>query len=140
MYYLTNPEEHKGCFNEIVVLDGRNELYNYSLSNNLDDIEVAIYERTGYNIKLNDAYWEINPNLSISVKHLMNKHQVNFSMTYYADKTSKKIIVIVNMRAGGLWFFTGYKEINGRLRSWVVIKAAELVRNYTNKYLSSNDE
>ena len=102
MFSLTYPNEQKGYINEIVILDEANELFTYSLSNNLDDIKIAIYARTGYNVDLCGARWRINPNLSISVKHLMNKHQVNFSMTSDINSISKNGFIEINMRSGVL--------------------------------------
>ena len=81
MNSLTVSKTHTGYHEEFVILDGTKDMYKYTLSNNLDDIRTAIFARTGYNINLNKATWSINPNLSISVKHLMNSHQVKFSMT-----------------------------------------------------------
>jgi len=65
------PTLHQGCIEEIVILDKTRDLLKYSLSNSLDDIQIAIYSRTGHNVNLEKAAWKINPGLSISVKHSM---------------------------------------------------------------------
>ena len=127
MYNFTDKKEQKGYFNEIIILDERMEIYNYSLSNNLDDIKIAIYERTGYNVNLNNATWDLNPRLSISMKDLMNKHQKIFSMTTGINTVSKSKFVVVNMHAGDLWFIAGYREVEGNLFSWHEINILKII-------------
>ena len=80
--FLT-PKDVLGYAEEHIVVEEIQKLLNYSLSNNLDDIEVAIYSRTGLDIDLNNAYWEINPYLSISVKHLLFKQQFKIFFQVY---------------------------------------------------------
>jgi len=55
------PKDILGYAEEYIVVEEIHQLLNYSLSNSLDDIEIAIYSRTGLDIDLNNAYWEINP-------------------------------------------------------------------------------
>jgi len=93
-----------GYAEEHIVINGTNKLLNYSLSNSLDDIEIAIFARTGHNVNLEKAYWCFNSALSISEKHLMNIRKVNYSMTV-VDKNDYRVIM-VNMRAGDKWFLT----------------------------------
>ena len=126
--------------NEIVILEETKELYNYSLSNNLEDIKIAIYARTGYDINLNDAKWELNSKLSISVKHIMNKYQVNFSMTTDTNTASKSKQIIINMRNNDLWFITGYEEIDSALYSWDKINTCKTAIYLIKRYLSIDDE
>jgi len=74
--------------------------FTYSLSNSLDEIEKIIYIRTGKNVKFDNVNWSLNTtNLSPKVKALMNKHNVNYSMTIYSNS------VIVNKRVGNEWYF-----------------------------------
>ena len=70
--------------------------------------------------------------LSISVKHLMDSHNVNYSMTTHVRKKSRYIVV--NMRVGNDWFITGYDEIKGDFYNWDLIqtlsRAIELIHDY----------
>ena len=105
-----------GYAEEYIVVKRKNSknnlLLNYSLSNSLEDIKIAIYARTGQIINLNSAFWEINTDLSVSVKHLMNSHHVNYSMTIAGDENDR--VLVVNMRVGDNWFFTEYIILNGK--------------------------
>jgi len=107
-----------GYIDEIVILDETRDLLKYSISNSLDEIKIAIYARTGHNINLEKASWKLNPGLSISVKHLMDSHNVNYSMT--TDTRDKVKFVVVNMRVGDKWFITGYDEVNGDFINWEI--------------------
>jgi len=112
--FLTTKEQ-LGYAEEYIVVKHDNPKYdlllNYSLSNNLDDIKIAIFARTGKIVNLDKAYWQLNSKLSVSVKHLMNSHHVNYSMTIFG--VNKERTIVVNMRVADKWFFTDYKEING---------------------------
>jgi hypothetical protein len=121
---LTVPEWHKGCIEEMVILEETKEVLKYSFSNSLDNIKTVIFDRTGHNIDLENALWRINPELSITVKNLMNSHNVNYSMTI-CIRGEKKFLV-VNMRAGDNWFITGYDEINGSFYNWELIHTYKL--------------
>jgi hypothetical protein len=125
MKILTIPKEQNGYIDEIVILDETKEVYKYSLSNNLDEIKIAIYARTGRNINLERAIWKLNPKLSISVKHLMNSHNVTYSMT---TDTKDNIKLIINMRVGNDWYITVYEEIKNKLIN------CELIRTYTKAF------
>ncbi|MCL2791888.1 MAG: hypothetical protein FWD87_02245 [Spirochaetaceae bacterium] len=103
------PKDKLGYAEEYIVVN--NQLLKYSLSNSLEDIEIAIYARTGHNVDLKKEFWEQNPSLSASVKHLMNKHHVNHSMTILRKKTNRKIII--NMRASDNWYITEFTEHDG---------------------------
>jgi len=131
---LAVPEWKNGCIEEIVILDESKQVLKYTLSNSLDSIKTAIYSKTGYNISLEKALWKLNPGLSISVKHLMNSHNVNYSMTTFIRGRFKSLVV--NMRVGDNWFITGYDEIKGNFFNW------ELLRIYLEALnaFSSSDE
>ena len=113
---LSIPTWQKGCIEEMVILDETKEVLKYSFSNSLDNIRTAIYARIGKNINLEKAVWKQNSRLSISVKHLMNFHNVNYSMT--TDIRDDVKFVAVNMRVGDKWFTTGYDEDNGEFYNW----------------------
>jgi len=116
MNLLSIPTWQRGCIEEMVILNETNEVYKYSFSNSLDNIRTAIYAITGHNINLEKAVWKQNRGLSISVKHLMNFHNVNYSMT--TDIRDDVKFVAVNMRVGNKWFITGYDEDNGKFYNW----------------------
>ena len=126
-YSLTVPEWHKGCIEEMAILEETKEVLKYSCSNSLDNIKTAIYDRTGHNIDLENALWKLNTELSITVKNLMNSHNANYSMTICIRK--KRKFMVVNMRVGDNWFFTGYDEINGSFYNWEVIHTYKLATN-----------
>jgi len=113
---LTIPEWKNGCIEETIILDESKEVYTYSLSNSLDCIIMAIYSRTRHNVDMKEALWRLNTRLSVSVKHIMNVHNVNFSMTTGIRGEVK--FLVVNMRVGDNWFITGYNEINGNIYNW----------------------
>jgi TolB-like protein len=78
-------------------------LLTYSLSNSLDDIEKAIFTRTGKNIKLINIVWQLNTTvLSPNVKALMNKNNANYSMTAYGRH------ITVNKRENNQWYYYRY--------------------------------
>jgi len=85
-------------------------LLNYSLSNSLEDIKIAIFNRTGLNINIEKAIWKLNSSLTISVKHLMNKHKTSYSMTTYNVKKDR--IIVINMRVCDNWFIAKYEELS----------------------------
>jgi hypothetical protein len=124
------PKDQLGYAEEYIVVkfdDKRDSrLLNYSLSNNLDDIEIAIYSRTGQIINLEEAHWQMNPFLSTSVKHLMNSHHVNYSMTILDDEADKSIIV--NMRVGDKWFFSSYRQINSPTMNGGVLNPSSRIK------------
>jgi hypothetical protein len=105
--FLT-PKDVLGYAEEYIVVEEIQELLNYSLSNSLDDIKNAVYARTGLNINLDYAYWQLNTNLSTSVKHLMNKHRVNYSMTTWDEEEERVKYLYVNMRVGDQWFLARF--------------------------------
>jgi hypothetical protein len=123
---LTISTTHKTCIEEDIFIENFGVL-KYSLSNRLDDINIAIITRTGHYIDLEKAVWKLNLGLSISVKQLMNSHNINYSMTTFINSKKVKHLVI-NMRAGGNWYLTGYEEIEGEFIS------RELIRTYAMAY------
>jgi hypothetical protein len=100
-------------FEEEILLDGRDQLYKYSLSNNLEYIRYAIYERTGYNINLENVVPKLNHQLSNKVKDLMNKYNVEYSMTSYTHGGNLRIAI--NRRVGDQWYFVSFAEVEGKL-------------------------
>ena len=107
--FLT-PKDVLGYAEEYIFVEEIQELLNYSLSNSLDDIKIAVYARTGLNVDLNDAYWLLNNELSTIVKHLMNKHRVTYSMTILDEEEVRNLFV--NMRVGDQWFIARYDASN----------------------------
>jgi len=134
-HQFTTPKDRLGYTEEFITIKygkpDESHLLNYSLSNSLEDIKMAIFKRTGFEIKLEKAKWQINTNLSISVKHLMNKHQVTYSMTvYYANKIR---IIVINMRVGDNWFITSYAETKGKCFSWDYYETLEKMKRVLNE-------
>jgi len=134
---LAVPTWQKGCIEEMVILNETNEVYKYSFSNSLDNIRTAIYARTGQNINLEKAVWKQNSGLSISVKHLMNHHNVNYSMT--TDIKDDLKFVAVNMRVGDKWFITGYDEIEGKYYAWHLLYTIKLCLKYIGEKSEDGD-
>jgi len=134
---LSVPTWQKGCIEEMVILNESREVYKYSFSNSLDNIRTAIYARTGHNINIEKATWINNSKLSISVKHLMNSHNVNYSMT--TDIRDKKRFVAVNMRVGDNWYITGYDEINGKFVSWDFLYTCKMVNKILTYFINKDD-
>jgi len=113
---MVTVKEQKGYVEEVIILDGRQDMLKYSLSNSLEDIKIAIYERTGHTVSFDDTSWKINSQLSINAKQLMNKHHADYSMTVLSNGKRRKIII--NMRHGDIWFITGFEEIKGSFYTW----------------------
>jgi hypothetical protein len=109
--FLT-PKDVLGYAEEHIVYGQDRELRLFSLSNSLDDIKIAIYARTGLNIDLDNAYWQLKPRLSTSIRHLMNKHRVTYSVETYYREEEKSIYIYVIMHVGNKWFCTSYDEQN----------------------------
>jgi tetratricopeptide (TPR) repeat protein len=93
------PEEE--IFVELPENTGR--FFKYSLSNSLAEIGHAIYVRTGLKFDLEKAVWELNHRLSVSVKDLMNRHNVEYSMTTWIEEGHRSIII--NRRSRNKWFY-----------------------------------
>jgi hypothetical protein len=134
---LAIPTWEKGCIEEMVILNETKDVLKYSFSNSLDDIRIAIYARTGHNINLEKAVWRLNSRLSISVKHLMNSHNVIYSMT--TNIRDKVKFVIVNMRVGDKWYITGYDEIEGEIYSWDLLNSLSRALKIVKYILNDND-
>jgi len=134
---LSVPTWQKGCIEEMVILDETKEVFKYSFSNSLDNIRTAIYARTGKNINLEKAVWKQNFRLSISVKHLMNFHNVNYSMT--TDIINDVKFVVVNMRVGDKWYLTGYDEIDGKFYAWQLLDIINLFRKLNGELSEDSD-
>jgi hypothetical protein len=93
-YALTEEE----IFNE-----NSNRLSLYSLSNNIGEIEKAFTTRTGKIVKLSDVGWDLSPNISSNVKNVMNRLNLNYSMTTYIEFGTSRVIIVYR-RVGEQWF------------------------------------
>lgn len=83
---------------ENIIIEGYGQL-TYSLSNSLDEIENVIFLRSGKRVNLSNANWSLNTlGLSQNVKTVMNRHNVNYSMTIVGNS------IIVNKRDGNQWY------------------------------------
>jgi hypothetical protein len=54
------------------------------------------------------------------------------------DENSRSIIV--NMRVGDNWYFTGYKEQNGKFYHWDYYKTFRKLKRLIDHYLSRRDD
>jgi uncharacterized protein YgiM (DUF1202 family) len=81
----------------------------YTLSNDINVIVNVIYNRFGFSYSDNTSQiiWEINPNLSLNVKKIMNRHDLDYSMTSYLE--GSKEIVVINKKSGNNWYITVFK-------------------------------
>jgi hypothetical protein len=98
---------------EEIFVEGTDRLLKYSLSNDLDEIVKKIYTIINYSINSNNLDWKLNPSLSISVKKLMDKHSVDYSMATYLEGSYRHIII--NRRVGEQWFISGFSTQNTQL-------------------------
>ncbi|MCL2208966.1 MAG: hypothetical protein FWC19_10110 [Treponema sp.] len=145
-HQFITPKDQLGYAEEFITIKcgkpDENLLLNYSLSNSLEDIKMAIFKRTGLEIKVEKAKWYINPYLSISVKHLMSKHQVTYSMTTFYENTVR--VISINMRVGDNWFYTSYGEIKGKFYSWdyyeTLEKVKRILKEIENRYQLDDDD
>jgi len=76
--------------------------YNYSFSNNINDIKKAIYNRKRHDVELNAVIPKTNPQLSLCVKELINKHDVEFLMTTFINSGNNS--VVINRRVNNNWY------------------------------------
>ncbi|MCL2809178.1 MAG: hypothetical protein FWD24_03820 [Treponema sp.] len=124
------PKDLLGYAEEYIIVNDvkDNHLLKFTLSNKLDDIEIAILNRTGHDIDLKNAHWKINDNLSIYVKQLVNKYRVKYSMTTWNESKVRQIIV--NMRSNNIWLITGFDELDGTFYCWNKIEILNAVNNF----------
>ena len=102
-----NEQRGASLYEEEIILEfaGQENLLKYSLSNSIEEIEKSIYKRIGQNIpNLHEVDWKLNTGLSPSVKTLMNKYDVNYSMTTYTIENAYGRHLVVNRRVGDKWF------------------------------------
>jgi hypothetical protein len=81
----------------------------YYLSNSLDEIKEIIHKTIGGLTDVTDTLdekWELNHNLSKSVKDLMINHNVNYSMTFHSG-------IVINRRFSDNWYFYDGISTNG---------------------------
>jgi len=142
--FLTTKDKY-GYLEEYITLKfedpKENVLLNYSLSNNLDDIRLAILNRTNLDINIKKASWKYNTELSIYVKQLMKKHHVSFSMTTYDETIEKRTVkvIVINMHIGDNWFYTRYGAIKDKYYNMDYFVTLEKLKRFIEKYLSEDD-
>ena len=113
---------NNGYIDETIILEEFNEIFKYSLSNNLDNIKDAIKKRTSHILELDNVKWEMNYSLSENVKKTMNKLNLDYSMTIVNGR--KIYYIIINMRAGNnKWLLTGFEKINNEYYSFSLIES-----------------
>jgi len=122
-----------GCIEESIIVNKETLLY--SMSNNLDDIEIAVFTRTGFNVNLKIISWRKNKVLLNKVKHLMNKHQIMYSMTITGRKQ-----LMINMRVNDGWLLSGFTEIDGEYYHWDLLETAEAIKKIIRKKIEKKVE
>jgi len=102
---LTSNARNEDVFEEDIYIENRGIL-RYSLSNDINKIKVAIYKHTGNDdfSFINEYGWRLNTNLSNNVKLVMNKYDVNYSMTYYSKDGIQ--FLVINKREGNRWYIS----------------------------------
>jgi curved DNA-binding protein CbpA len=111
-----------------IFLPETGDLLKYSLSKDIKGIEKAIKKRTLQIWNGNRQTWGLNQNLSESVKKLMNKYNVDYSMTTYLEGVYR--VTVINRRRGNQWYICLGEELDGlgeriannREDRWTVIK------------------
>lgn len=94
------------CIEEKIFVEGYGFL-KYSLSNNFRAIILAMLKRSGVgdltiDVDAENVNWSLNVVLSENVKKLMDKHNVEFSMTM--EKEGQGLDAYINRRIGDKWF------------------------------------
>jgi len=107
----TIQQYHEECIEKIIEVEGFGEL-KYFLSNNLVDIEKAIFTITGFNRYLGNAKWYKNKELSSNVQNIMDKYQVIYSMTIFYEEGIRRLVV--NKHFENDWLISSFAEINGQ--------------------------
>ena len=138
--HLTTKDK-LGYAEEYITLESKDQkeckLFKYSLSNNLEDIKIAAYIKTGHNISIETSNWKINKNLSLNVKYLMNKHRVTFSMTTWEEGKNK--FLVVNMRISDIWFKTSFVEYQKEFVDTECLKVIKRTVDYINRIQSQTE-
>jgi hypothetical protein len=102
-------EYHNECIEEFIFVEGYGKL-KYFLSNNLYDIEKAIFSISGFTHNLSNAIWQKNPNLSINVRKIMDKHKLVYSMTTYYHQGIRQLVV--NKHFENDWLISSFTEFS----------------------------
>ena len=107
---MTSNAKREDVFEEDIYIENMGVL-RYSLSNDIYKIQDAIYKRTGDNdFSFIDEYgWKLNHELSNNVKRVMNKYNVNYSMTSFTKDSIQYLAI--NKREGNRWYITGYELV-----------------------------
>ena len=105
---LSDNTKREDIFEEDIYIENIGVL-RYSLSNDIYKIQEAIYRRTGNDnfIFIDEYCWRLNPELSNNVKRVMNRLNVNYSMTCFNEYSVQYLVI--NKREGNKWYITGYE-------------------------------
>ncbi|MCL2791890.1 MAG: DnaJ domain-containing protein [Spirochaetaceae bacterium] len=103
-----SQNNHPSFLEEEIYIEGKGYL-KYTLSNNLNVIINEIYNRVHHTVPDSPSQipWNINSALSPDVKKIMNKHNLNYSMTSFWEGSME--FVFINKRSGSNWYIAGYK-------------------------------
>jgi predicted ATPase len=89
---------------EKILIKSLSEHYKYFLSNSLNEIEKAINGKLDHFFKLDNEKWIIDPNIAPEIKELMNKNNVNYSVTFTSDYERDVINIAVYKWLNNEWF------------------------------------
>jgi predicted ATPase len=126
-----------GCVEETILLEEWKQYFKYSLSNDLNQIILTINSKTRFNINLEDIKWKLNTELSKNVKDLMDKYQVDYSMTTYSDKNY--YFLVINKRTCKEWFTFSFAEANDFVMSNNEIIKSKYYENINNINISNQN-
>jgi len=84
----------------------------YTLSNDLNVITNEIYNRFKCSLSVSPSQiqWNLNPALSQNVKKIMSKHDMDYSVTSFWERSIE--CVVINKKAGSNWYTACYEIIS----------------------------
>lgn len=134
---LKVADTQKGYFDEMVIYDYNKNVYKYSFSKNIDNLEVAIYARTGISVDLKDVTWKFYDKLPVKVRHIMATHGVNYCAVTYLWENDNYLDVI--MRSGDRWFKADYIQFETSYQDLNLVKAMRLAMKWAREGDAENE-
>jgi len=105
---ISNKVKREDIFEEDIYIENIGVL-RYSLSNDIYKIQDEIFNRIGNDdFSFIDGYcWMLNTELSNNVKRVMNRLNVNYSMTCFTEDGIHYLII--NKKEGNRWYIIEYE-------------------------------
>ena len=100
---------------EEIFVEGPDLLLRFYLSNDLNEIQETINTRFGVNIDLRNVSWKLAEDMSESIKELMTRNNVNFSMTLITRMSVFMKEIIVYRFVQNRWFKYTHYIIDGSI-------------------------